>query len=377
MSGFKYIRFFEEVGIADVELVGGKNASLGEMYRELSDQGVLVPHGFAITADAYRYMLDAAGAIERLKTTLEGMDETDVADLARRGKRAREIVYGAGLPADLAAEISRVLPAPAGRVRRGRQPGRPQLGDRRGSAHGELRRSARDLPEHQGRGEPAGRLPPVLRQPVHGPRDPLPGRPGVRPLRGGPVDRRDEDGAFRSRRVRGVLLARHRVGVPRRRLHHGRLRARGERRAGRGRSGRVLRPQADIRAAGIGRCSGGCWATRRSRWCSSRARSSRPSATSPHRRPTASATASTTRTCSSSPDYAIKIERHYGRPMDMEWAKDGLDGKLYVVQARPETVASQRQPTRARELRPRRERSRGPGRGPRGRREDRRRARRT
>ena len=44
-------------------------------------------------------------------------------------------------------------------------------------------------------------------------------------------------------------------------------------------------------------------------------------------------------------DYAIKIERHYGRPMDMEWAKDGLDGQLYVVQARPETVASQRQPT--------------------------------
>jgi pyruvate,water dikinase len=44
-------------------------------------------------------------------------------------------------------------------------------------------------------------------------------------------------------------------------------------------------------------------------------------------------------------DYAIKIERHYGRPMDMEWAKDGVDGKIYVVQARPETVASQRQPT--------------------------------
>jgi pyruvate, water dikinase len=44
-------------------------------------------------------------------------------------------------------------------------------------------------------------------------------------------------------------------------------------------------------------------------------------------------------------DYAIKIERHYGRPMDMEWAKDGLDGQLYLVQARPETVASQRQAT--------------------------------
>src|SRR5208282_6473623 len=44
-------------------------------------------------------------------------------------------------------------------------------------------------------------------------------------------------------------------------------------------------------------------------------------------------------------DCAIKIERHYGRPMDMEWAKDGVDGKLYIVQARPETVASQRRAT--------------------------------
>ena len=105
MSEFKFIRFFEEAGVATSRWSGGKNASLGEMYRELSGEGVLVPHGFAITADAYRYMLEAAGATARLKTALEGMDETNVADLARRGKRAREIVYGAGLPVDLAAEI--------------------------------------------------------------------------------------------------------------------------------------------------------------------------------------------------------------------------------------------------------------------------------
>jgi len=58
----RYVRFFEEFGIADVPFVGGKNASLGEMYRNLSAQGVRVPHGFAITADAYRYMLDEADA---------------------------------------------------------------------------------------------------------------------------------------------------------------------------------------------------------------------------------------------------------------------------------------------------------------------------
>ncbi len=105
MTRLNYVRFFEEVGIDDVPLVGGKNASLGEMYRELSGEGVLVPNGFAITAEAYRYMLDAAGAMDPLRAALEGLEEADMADLARRAKRAREIVYGAGMPDDLAAEI--------------------------------------------------------------------------------------------------------------------------------------------------------------------------------------------------------------------------------------------------------------------------------
>ncbi|HDH16152.1 MAG TPA: hypothetical protein ENG90_06705, partial [Gammaproteobacteria bacterium] len=48
-----YIRWFEKLGIEDIPLVGGKNASLGEMYRELTPQGVKIPNGFAITADAY------------------------------------------------------------------------------------------------------------------------------------------------------------------------------------------------------------------------------------------------------------------------------------------------------------------------------------
>src|SRR5271157_6016576 len=98
----QYVRFFEEVGIADVPLVGGKNASLGEMYRELSGEGVRIPNGFATTADAYRYMLKQGGADEQLRGALEGLDPTDVTDLARRAKRAREIVYGAGVPEDLA-----------------------------------------------------------------------------------------------------------------------------------------------------------------------------------------------------------------------------------------------------------------------------------
>ncbi|KZS76563.1 phosphoenolpyruvate synthase [Mycobacterium kansasii] len=105
MSKFNYIRFFEEFGIEDVPLVGGKNASLGEMYQKLSEQGIRVPHGFAITAQAYRHMLDSAGAWDALHAQLDNLDPDDVIALARKGKRAREIVYGAGLPGDLAAEI--------------------------------------------------------------------------------------------------------------------------------------------------------------------------------------------------------------------------------------------------------------------------------
>ena len=105
MSTSGYVRFFEEFGIEDVPLVGGKNASLGEMFQKLSGQNVRIPHGFAITAAAYRHMLDEAGAWDRLHAELDDIDPADVAALARKAKRAREIVYGAGLPDDLAAEI--------------------------------------------------------------------------------------------------------------------------------------------------------------------------------------------------------------------------------------------------------------------------------
>ena len=101
----RYIRWFSQLGIDDVALVGGKNASLGEMYRELAAQGVRVPNGFAITAEAYRYVLDQADAWPRLREALAGVNMDDVDDLARRAELAREIVYSAPLPADLAAEI--------------------------------------------------------------------------------------------------------------------------------------------------------------------------------------------------------------------------------------------------------------------------------
>ncbi|MBU2838499.1 phosphoenolpyruvate synthase [Acidithiobacillus thiooxidans] len=101
----KYIRFFNEIRIEDVPLVGGKNASLGEMYRQLTPQGVKVPNGFAITGDAYHYLLDQAGAWSKLHEALDGLDPDNVRDLAKRGAKAREIVYSAPLPEDLQTEI--------------------------------------------------------------------------------------------------------------------------------------------------------------------------------------------------------------------------------------------------------------------------------
>ncbi|MBS4050733.1 MAG: phosphoenolpyruvate synthase, partial [Methylomonas sp.] len=105
MPSSHYIRWFNELTINDIPLVGGKNASLGEMYRELAGQGVIVPNGFAITAEAYRYMLDRAGAWDRLHEFLDAVDDADVTDLARRAQLARDLVYAAPLPGDLQQQI--------------------------------------------------------------------------------------------------------------------------------------------------------------------------------------------------------------------------------------------------------------------------------
>ncbi|WP_457798763.1 phosphoenolpyruvate synthase [Methylocystis sp. S23] len=105
----RYVRFFSRIGIGDVPLVGGKNASLGEMYRELTAKGISVPNGFAVTAEAYRHALDAADAWPALKASLDGLDVDNVDDLARRAARAREIVYAAGLPAEVEADIREAL----------------------------------------------------------------------------------------------------------------------------------------------------------------------------------------------------------------------------------------------------------------------------
>ena len=102
---FKYVKFFNELGIEDVASVGGKNASLGEMYQNLTAEGVKVPNGYAVTAEAYNYIFDYNDINKDLHELLDDIDPDDVDELQKRGKRCRELVYNCTLPDDLKSEI--------------------------------------------------------------------------------------------------------------------------------------------------------------------------------------------------------------------------------------------------------------------------------
>ena len=105
MAATNYIRWFRELALDDLPLVGGKNASLGEMFQQLAPLGVRVPDGFAVTAPAYRDALDAAGAWPELHRLLDGLDKRDTDALSRAGARAREIVYAAPMPAAVEQQL--------------------------------------------------------------------------------------------------------------------------------------------------------------------------------------------------------------------------------------------------------------------------------
>jgi pyruvate,water dikinase len=340
----KYVRFFEEFGIEDVPLVGGKNASLGEMYRKLSGQGVRVPNGFATTADAYWRMLEAAGAAQSLRATLDGLNPSDVADLARRSKQAREIVYGAGLPDDVATEVL------AGYRRLQSEYGQDVSLAVRSSA------TAEDLPTASF----AGQQDTFLN--IHGEQSLLDAcrrcfaslftdraihyridqgfdhfkvalSIGVMKMvrsdlaSSGVMFSLDTESGFRD-----VVLVTGAYGLgenvvqgavdPDEYYVHKPTFAAGHR--------AVLRRMLGDKAVKMIFVEGSAKQTTRN--------IPTPKADREH-------------FCLADEDVleladnAIKIERHYGRPMDMEWAKDGIDGQLYIVQARPETVASQRTAT--------------------------------
>ncbi len=96
-----YVRSFEDITIDDIPLVGGKNASLGEMIRELTSKGVSIPDGFAITSDAYRHFIHEAGLDTRIPEILSGLDTHNMENLGQRAEAVRHAILDAPVPADL------------------------------------------------------------------------------------------------------------------------------------------------------------------------------------------------------------------------------------------------------------------------------------
>ncbi len=343
----RYIRFFETISAADVAQVGGKTASLGEMYRTLRTQGVLVPNGFAITAEAYREMLERAGAWPALRAALEGVRVDDVQDLAQRGTLARRIVYEAGLAETLAREI---LAAHAA------------LRDEYGAELTVAVRSsatAEDLPTASFAGQQESFLNVRGEQPlleacrrcfaslftdraIHYRVDngfdhfkvalSIAVQKMVRSdlASSGVIFTLDTESGFRDvvlitasyglgeNIVQGAVepdeltvfkptFLQGRRAVLRRALGGKKIKMLNAELGAREATRNVATPQAD-----------------RERFCISDEEALRLA------------------------DYALRIERHYSEragaalPMDIEWAKDGLDGRLYVVQARPETSAARK-----------------------------------
>jgi pyruvate,water dikinase len=100
-----FIKWFEDLKIEDVPLVGGKNASLGEMIRNLGEKGVSVPGGFAVTAYAYKYTIEKAGVDKKIKEILSDLDTHDVHNIAERGGKIRALIKNTPIPKELEEEI--------------------------------------------------------------------------------------------------------------------------------------------------------------------------------------------------------------------------------------------------------------------------------
>lgn len=105
LAASRWIRWFADTSIADVPLVGGKNASLGEMYRELASKGVQVPNGFAVTAEAYWHFLTETGTDQKVRALLDRLKPDDTTSLRECGQSIRQTIISAELPQDLQSDI--------------------------------------------------------------------------------------------------------------------------------------------------------------------------------------------------------------------------------------------------------------------------------
>ena len=101
----EYTKFLKEIDNSQVALVGGKNASLGEMYQKLSDKGINIPNGFAVTAHGYWVYLNSNNLFEKLQSTLDKLDTKDFTNLPEIGETCRNLLLGGSIPEDLGKAI--------------------------------------------------------------------------------------------------------------------------------------------------------------------------------------------------------------------------------------------------------------------------------
>ena len=328
----QFVRDFSEIGATDVPLVGGKNASLGEMYQELSAAGVRVPPGFAITADAYWHTLETAGVVDALHAALEGLHPDDMDDLAARASLARQLVSAAELPPDLVAEIVAAY---------------RELGGRSVAVRSSA--TAEDLPDASFAGQhdsylaiegEAALLDAVRRcfaslftdRAIHYRVDrgfdhfkvalsvAVMGMVRSDLASSGVMFTLDTESGFRdvvfvtSAYGLGENIVQGAVDPDEFHVHKTTYRAGHQ---------VVLRRRLGTKAKTMVVGDDGP--------------TNIPTVPEDRRR-----FSITDREVLELAGLAMVIEDHYGRPMDIEWAKDGVDGQLYIVQARPETVSSQR-----------------------------------
>lgn len=343
----EYVRLFTDLTMSDVPLVGGKNASLGEMARELVPLGLKVAEGFATTADAYRDYLVHNGISDTVDETIAGLDVDDVAELARVGKTIRDMIFAGDVQPQLVSDITEALhhmtsSLPADYV---------SSWAVRSSA------TAEDLPEASFAGQQETFL-------------------NVRGL----------DGILEA--VRGVFASLYNDRAISYRVHHGfahgdvAISAGVQRmiRSDVGASGVMFTVDTEsgfdqavfiTSAYGLGEAVVQGAVNPDEFYVFKPALAAGKSAILKrglgHKAVKMMYTDDTalgksiefvdvdeadrrrfSLTDSEVEDLAkdaVIIENHYGRPMDIEWAKDGLDGGLYILQARPETVTSRRSAT--------------------------------
>ncbi len=341
MTRLKYVVNFDRLGMGDTERVGGKNASLGEMIVQLSKVGIRVPGGFATTAEAFREFLAAGGLAARIEARMKGLDADDVEALGRCGAEIRGWIEATPFPKQLEAEIAQGFRELTG-------------GDESVSVAVRSSATAEDLPDasfagqqetflnirglanvmaalkrvfaslyndraisyrvHKGYGHSAVALSAGVQRMV---RSDL-GASGV-------MFTLDTESGFRdvvfitASWGLGEMVVQGAVNPDELYVHKPMLRG-GKFPVIRRSLGSKLQKMvfAERAQAGLSVKTVDVSEAERSRFCLS------------------------DEDAIELARFALKIEEHYQRPMDIEWAKDGADGKIYILQARPETVKSRK-----------------------------------